>query len=671
MKTILIRLAIVAVVAAGIWYGYKAIQLMPQREAQLATTKVRKSDVVVRTFARGELRAVRSATLMAPNLFGTVQVTQLASLGSLAREKDLLIEFDDAEVQSRLEEKQLELDQIDEQTKKAQADLAIRNNQDQVELLRARYGVRRAELEVRRNELLPQIDQRKNDLNLEESRRRLKQLESDIQSRREQAAAEMAVLNEKKRKGQLEMNRERQRLLQVKVLSPMAGLVAIRQNRQGNFFPGMQIPDVREGDQVQPGMPIADVLDLSELEVVAKIGELDRANLKEGQEVLMRLDAVGDQVFHGKIKNMSGTASANIFSGDPAKKFDVVFSIDMKELLSGLGAKPEQVKKILAQAEANRRKAPAMGMAPMTLGGGGQIMAVSAPGGGMGAAPGGGGSAGGASGGGGAIGAGGAGMGGAPGGGAAGMAGGPAAPGGAAGMAGGEAGGARRMAMAGGAPGGAGSGRAGLSEDDQKKMREAMQKALKGRSMQDLSAEDRTKLMEEVRKAVPAMAAMQRGGPGGGAAGGGGPRGGMGGGMPGGMGGMGAGAGGYSAKDMENAKLPPPIDPENQLEVLLRPGLLADVEIILEKIPAAINLPSQAVFEKDGKQIVYVRKGNRWEEREIKPLKRSESVMVIASGVQAGETIAMSDPMARAGDKKNKSQKSGSAVGSLPGGGRS
>src|SRR3954451_21129845 len=389
MKKIVIRLILLAVLVGGGWYGYSLFKAMPQRQAQIATTKVRKGEVVVRTFARGELRAVRSATLIAPNLFGTVQVTRLASLGSLAKEKDLIVEFDDAEVQSRVEEKQLELDQIDEQIKKSKADLEIRNNQDQVELLRARYAVRRAELEVKRNELLPQIDQRKNELNLEESRRRLKQLESDIQSRREQAQAEMAVLVEKKRKGNQEMARERQRLSQVKLLSPMAGLIAIRQNRQGVFFPGMQIPDVREGDQVQPGMPIADVLDLSELEVVAKVGELDRANLQEGQEVNIKLDTVGDKTFRGKIKNMSGTASANIFSGDPAKKFDVVFSVDMRELLSGLGAKPQQISKIMAQAEANRRKPPSQGIGgPMMRGGGGaggpgggapQMVMVSAP----------------------------------------------------------------------------------------------------------------------------------------------------------------------------------------------------------------------------------------------------------------------------------------------------
>jgi multidrug efflux pump subunit AcrA (membrane-fusion protein) len=642
MKKAIIRLLILVVVVGAGWAGYRMFQALPQRQAQIPVTKVRKGDVVVRSFARGELRAVRSHTLLAPNLFGTVQVTKLAPLGSYAREKDLVVEFDDSEVQSRVEEKQLELDQIDEQIKKAQADLAIRSNQDQVELLRARYGVRRAELEVKRNELLPEIDQKKNNLNLDEAHRRLKQLESDIKSRQEQAQAEMAVLNERKNKARMEMARERQRLAQVKLLSPMSGLVSIRQNRGGGFFvSGMQIPDIREGDQVQPGMQIADVLDLSELEVMAKIGELDRASLKEGQEVLIRLDAVGGKVFHGTIKAMSGTASANIFSGDPAKKFDVVFAIDMKELLSGLGAKPEQVNRVLANADANRKKP---GLTAMPLGGGAGAMggtfiaAVGGPGGPQG--------------------------GGAPGGPMIATADTGREGRGGAGGQGGEGGGRRAMMF--GGPGGplGGGGASSVSDEDRKKMREAMQKALNGRSMQDLSDEERQKVMGEVRKAVPAMANMQRGGGGGGRRGGGGGDGERA--MP-----PVTGIGGFSQAELDRAKLPAPVEEGSQLDVLLRPGLLADVEIILEKIPNAISIPNQAVFEKDGKQFVYVRKQNEWEERVIKPLKRSESVMVIASGLQPDEVIAMSDPTAKPGSKKQDKPASASPMGGMPAGGRS
>ena len=638
MKKILFRLILLGLVVAGAWYGYRLFQSMPSRQAQIATTKVRKNDVIVRSFARGELRAVRSTTLIAPNLFGTVQVTRLAPLGSFAREKDLIVEFDDSEVNSRLEEKQLEIDQIDEQIKKSQADLNIRNNQDQVDLLRARYAVRRAELEVKRNELLADIDRKKNLLNLDESKRRLQQLQSDIKSRLEQAQAELAVLQEKKNKSVQEMSREKQRLQQVKLLTTMSGLVAVRQNRQsGFFFPGMQIPDIREGDQVQPGMPIADVLDLSELEIVAKVGELDRANLVEGQDVVIKLDAVGNKQFHGRIKSMSGTASANIFSGDPGKKFDVLFSVDMRELLTGLNAKPDQIARVLATAEANRKKPVGMGGGMMMGGGqmqgGATMMMASAPGGGaqMGAPSG------------------------APNGGP------TSAP--------------RQMTMMGGPGGPAGSSQGGfgnLTPEQQQAIRAAGQKLLGGKNPADLTPEDRQKLTNEMQKLMREMTAggakPAAGAPGAapqaGEGGPGGRRGGPGG--PGMM--MPAQMGQFSQKEMENAKLPPPAEEDSQLDVLLRPGLLADVEIILEKIPSAINIPAQAIFEKDGKQIVYVKKGTIWEERPVKPLKRSESLMVIESGLQAGELIAMSDPNAKPGDKKKDKDKAGNPMGGMPAG---
>ena len=670
LKKIIVRLLGVVLLLGMGWGAYRFFQGLPSRQIQTPVSKVRQGDVVVRTFTRGELRAVRTATLSAPNLFGTIQVTRLAPLGGFAREKDLIIEFDDSEVQARLDQKQLELEQLDEQIKKSQADLAIRNNQDQVDLLRSRYSVRRAELEVKRNELLSTIDQKKNVLNLEEARRRLKQLESDIKSKQEQAQAELAVLREKRNRALLDITRERMRLGQVKMLAPISGLVAIRQNRSG--FSGMfgsSVPDIREGDQLQPGIPVADVLDLSELEIIARVGELDRANLKEGQEVQIRLDAVSDKIFHGKIKAMSGTASANIFSSDPGKKFDVTFSIDMQELLSGLGAKPDQIARVMRTAEENRKKpiAQAPSFATMFSGMmGGQAGAM--PGGGM---PGGMDAAG-------APGAGGGQM--------------VVVMGGPGGAAGANSGGGERGSRGGqGGPGGG----AGMSDEMRQKMRDAMQKELKGRNIQDLSSEERQALFAKIRESVQGGGSADgkksdgkksdgkpaegqpSGGPKvvtfGGPGGPGGPGGGRG--MPAMMGGL--GGGNFTQKDLDNAQLPAAPGEDSNLEILLRPGLLADVEITVEKVPNAIYVPNQSVFEKDGKPIVYVRSADgRFEPRVIKIGKRSETVTIIAEGVKSGDTIAVQDPTVKPGEKRSekKDAKSG-AAGALPptggaGGGR-
>jgi len=509
-KTVL-RVAFLALLAGGAWLAWGVFQSLPSRQPDIATAVVRRGDVIVRSFARGELRAARSATLIAPNLFGTVQVTRLAPLGAFARAKDLVVEFDDSEVRSRLEEKELEIAQIDEQIKKAQADLAISENQDQVDLLTARYGVRRAELEVKRNELLAAIDAKKNLLALDEARRRLKQLESDVQSRREQAKAQLAVFQEKRAKSLIELSREKRRLAQTKVLSPISGLVAIKQNQPNFFFSGMQIPDIREGDQLNAGQPVADVLDLSAMEVVARIGELDRANLKDGQEAVISLDAIPGKPLRATIKSMSGSATSNVFSSDPAKKFDVTFSLDMKQLFSVLGVKADDIQKILAIGEQNSsRPVPPPPPAP-------------APGAGS-----------------------------------------PNAP----------------------AP-------------------------------------------------TPATASL---------------------------------ASEFSDADLAKAKLPPPPEENSQFSVLLRPGLLTDVEIIVERIPNAISIPSQAVFQRDGKLIAWVKHGREWEARAFTPLKRSESIMVVAKGLQAGERVALSDPTAKSTQKKDTQGKAG-ALGALPGGG--
>ncbi|MBS1876412.1 MAG: efflux RND transporter periplasmic adaptor subunit [Acidobacteria bacterium] len=641
IKKALFRTTGLFIVLAGAWYAYAFFRDLPKRQEQIATTKVRQGDVIVRSFTRGELRAVRSATLAAPNLFGTVQVTRIAPLGAFAREKDLVVEFDDSEVNSRLEEKQLELEQIDEQIKKNTADLEMRDNQDQVDLLSARYAVRRAELEVKRNELLAAIDAKKNVLNLEEAKRRLQQLESDIKSRREQAQAQLAVLRENKNKGLLELQREKARLQQVKLLAPISGLVAVRQNRTGFMFPGMQIPDIREGDQVQPGIPVADVLDLSEMEILAKVGELDRANLQEGQEASIVLDALPEKRLNGRIKSMSGTATSNAFSFDPAKKFDVVFSVEMKELLAALGAKPEQVQAILATAEQNRKK-PVTAAAPPMMMAGGQMPSGGGDQGQMGGMQ------------------------------QSGM--GMQQQGGGMGQPGEARQGGERRRGAGGF-----AGMQNLTPEQRQKVQEAIKKALGGKSMQELSAEERAAAMPKVQAAVAEVmkqaGGQQKAAAGAAGAAGGPPTMGFAGG-PGGPGGMpmmmGMGGGSrYTEKELASAKLPPPPEEDTQFDVLLRPGLLADVEIIVEKIPNAINVPMQAVFEREGRPVVYVRSGAAFEPRIIKPFKRSESVMVIAEGLKPGEVVALADPTAKKTDSKNaKKTDNGGAMSALPGGGK-
>ena len=128
----------------------------------------------------------------------------------------------------------------------------------------------------------------------------------------------------------------------------------------------------------------------------------------------------------------------------------------------------------------------------------------------------------------------------------------------------------------------------------------------------------------------------------------------------------------YTEEDRKNAKLPIPPEQDSDVQALLRPGLLADVEIVVEKIPDALHVPAQAVFTKNGRFTVFVQQKNgKFESREVQLLKQSESMMVLAGGVEAGEIIAMADPTAKKSEK-NADKKGGSAnpMGGMPSGGK-
>ena len=90
------------------------------------------------------------------------------------------------------------------------------------------------------------------------------------------------------------------------------------------------------------------------------------------------------------------------------------------------------------------------------------------------------------------------------------------------------------------------------------------------------------------------------------------------------------------------------------------------IVLFVDKVANAVYIPNQAVFEKDGKLIAWVKNGKHFDARVFTAAKRSESTMVIAKGLSPGEVIALADPTVKKGDKK---EKQSGAMGALPGGG--
>jgi multidrug efflux pump subunit AcrA (membrane-fusion protein) len=79
----------------------------------------------------------------------------------------------------------------------------------------------------------------------------------------------------------------------------------------------------------------------------------------------------------------------------------------------------------------------------------------------------------------------------------------------------------------------------------------------------------------------------------------------------------------------------------------MRPGQKVRAAVRLEEAEDVLAVPRGAVFEKDGKRVVYRREGGRFVPVEITIGRQSISRVVLDSGLVAGDVIALRDPTAK------------------------
>src|SRR5262245_12838815 len=75
----------------------------------------------------------------------------------------------------------------------------------------------------------------------------------------------------------------------------------------------------------------------------------------------------------------------------------------------------------------------------------------------------------------------------------------------------------------------------------------------------------------------------------------------------------------------------------------LRPGMTSNTVITVESLDNVLWMPSQALFESDGKSFVYKRTAEGFVPHDVKLVRRSESQAVI-QGIEEGEVVALSSP---------------------------
>ncbi|MCC6587952.1 MAG: HlyD family efflux transporter periplasmic adaptor subunit [Bryobacterales bacterium] len=273
------------------------------------STRVRTSDVTFTVTAEGALQGGNSRMLTAPMAGGgTLTLTDLRKSGDLVKKNDVVAQFDPTDENFKLREAEADLAEAEQQVIQAQAEALAKEEEVEYELIKARGEVRQAEIEVRVNSIRPALTAKQNNISLEGAQTRLAKLERDYPQRKAAARASVAIQEASRKKAQVLADTARRNIDMMTLRAPADGYVNVERNSNTNFFfSGMILPLFQVGDQVRPGMAVAQIPDLNSWEASAKIAETDRGHLSVGQPAEIQVIALPGKKFGAKVKDLGGT----------------------------------------------------------------------------------------------------------------------------------------------------------------------------------------------------------------------------------------------------------------------------------------------------------------------------------------------------------------------------
>ena len=249
------------------------------------------------------------------------RISTMVPEGSLVEAGDLVVEFDGTEAAAQLEGQReaARTEQARTERDLARLEKELGQARHQLDQAQVRLELARLQAEVP-EDLMGAIEYAENQLVLEESLNGLEDARKQFDDRQKSLA-------ERKRQTALDA---RKLAAQERWWAQMLESFTIEANQTG-YVIYMNHPWTRakfqEGDTVQTSFRVAQVADTSDLAVRVWVNGVDRPRVSDGDAVTVRLDAISDRSFSGRLTDISESGSKRQEWGD-ADYFEAVVVLE-------------------------------------------------------------------------------------------------------------------------------------------------------------------------------------------------------------------------------------------------------------------------------------------------------------------------------------------------------
>ncbi|MDQ2669350.1 MAG: efflux RND transporter periplasmic adaptor subunit, partial [Gemmatimonadota bacterium] len=316
-----VRIGVVAAIAlAGLW-----LYARPSASAESAlVTSVRRGDFIVSVTTAGELQAQNSVQISAPANAQQAEMYQMriASIvpeGTRVNEGDVVAELDRSGLAAKVQEVSLALQKAQAVYEQAQLDTTLTLSAAREEIRSNELALEEKRLAKEQSKYEAPTIQRQAEIDLERADRALAKSKADYRTKTDQARAKMSEVG-------ADLERERGKLAVLQdvmmgftIRAPKPGMVTYVKEWNGRKR--------TTGSQVSAwDARVATLPDLTTMESVTYVNEIDVRKIAVGQPAAITLDADPDRRLSGKV-----TSVANMGEQRPnsdAKVFEVRIAIE-------------------------------------------------------------------------------------------------------------------------------------------------------------------------------------------------------------------------------------------------------------------------------------------------------------------------------------------------------
>src|SRR5690554_3582625 len=290
---------------------------------------VKSGQFTVEITTTGELKAQRSVQILGPIRARQFRVNQLTiekmvDEGTVVKKGDFIASLDKSELFGRVADVQINLDQELAQFEQVQLDTSLILRQERDNLINLEYNVEEQQLVLEQSQYEPPATIKQNEYNYQKAVRDLNQARENYKIKIKQERARMAERTARLKEVQQEFSQMQDLLEEFTITAPQDGMVIYETNWNGS--------KIAEGSQISAWNPVVATLpDLTSMQSITYVNEVDIRKVKPKQQVNIGLDAFPEKKLTGVVSRVANVGQQR--PNSDAKVFEVIILVNESDPL--------------------------------------------------------------------------------------------------------------------------------------------------------------------------------------------------------------------------------------------------------------------------------------------------------------------------------------------------